>query len=178
VRSAGAPPLAMASTMRGDTKASGISRDIEDDKQKATASGDLNGNGIKYAEQKFLDIRSRDAGDAARFVLALLQHRLRDIVAVTHALLVGVARAHQVAAIVEEKTREEGRRARPPHLTSDRPILERVLWQKSPALMGLALDVGLTGFTLGIERRRGRGYARSIFACRWRSAAASGSPSS
>jgi len=75
-------------------------------------------------DYQLLDVWSRDAGDAACFVLAVLQHGLRDIVAVAHALLVGVARAHQVAAIIEEKAGEEGRRARLPHLASDRPILE------------------------------------------------------
>ena len=75
-------------------------------------------------DYQLLDVWSRDAGDAACFVLAVLQHGLRDIVAVAHALLVGVARAHQVAAIIEEKAGKEGRRARLPHLASDRPILE------------------------------------------------------
>jgi hypothetical protein len=66
----------------------------------------------KRCDDQFLDVWSRDAGDAAGFVLAVLQHRLRDVVAIAHALLVGMARAHQVASIIEEKTREEGRRAR------------------------------------------------------------------
>src|SRR6202030_4151971 len=78
----------------------------------------------KRGDYQFLDVRSRDAGDAAGFLLAVLQHGLRDIVAITHALLVGMARAHQVAAIIEEKTREEGRRARLPHLASHRSMLE------------------------------------------------------
>jgi hypothetical protein len=56
----------------------------------------------KRGDYQFLDVWRRDAGDAADFVLAVLQHGLRDIVAVAHALLVGVARAHQVAAIIEE----------------------------------------------------------------------------
>jgi hypothetical protein len=75
-------------------------------------------------DDQLLDVWSRCAGDAACILLAILQHGLRDIVAVAHALLVGAARAHQVAAIIEEKAAEEGRRARPPHLASDRPMLE------------------------------------------------------
>jgi len=78
----------------------------------------------KRGYDQFLDVRRRDAGDAAGFVLAVLQHGLRDIVAIAHALLVGMARAHQVAAIIEEKTGEEGRRARPPQLASHCPMLE------------------------------------------------------
>jgi hypothetical protein len=78
----------------------------------------------KRGDYQFLDVRSRDAGDAAGFVLAVLQHRLRDVVAIAHALLVGVARAHQVTAIIEEKTREEGRRARQSQLAGDRSMLE------------------------------------------------------
>jgi hypothetical protein len=79
---------------------------------------------LKRGDYQFLDVRSRDAGDAARSVLALLQHRLRDVVAIAYALLVGVARAHQVAAIIIEKAREERRRARLPHLASARSMLE------------------------------------------------------
>ena len=70
----------------------------------------------KRGAYQFFDVWCRDASDAAGFLLAVLQHRLRDVVAIAHALLVGVARAHQVAAIIEEKTREEGRRARLLHL--------------------------------------------------------------
>ena len=41
----------------------------------------------KRGDDQFLDVRSCDAGDATGFVLALLQHRLRDVVAIAHALL-------------------------------------------------------------------------------------------
>src|SRR6202030_3577953 len=78
----------------------------------------------KRGDYQFFDVWCRDGGDAAGSLLAVLQHRLRDVVAIAHALLVGVARAHQVAAIIEEKTREEGRRARLPHLASHRSMLE------------------------------------------------------
>ena len=44
----------------------------------------------KRGDDQFLDVWSRDAGDAAGFVLAVLQHGLRDIVAIAH---VAVARA-------------------------------------------------------------------------------------
>ncbi len=42
----------------------------------------------------------------------LLQHRMRDVVAIARALLVGVARAHQVAAVIGEKSpeRKDGER--------------------------------------------------------------------
>jgi hypothetical protein len=58
-----------------------------------------------------LDFGSRHAVDAAGFRLAILQQRLRDVVPVTHALLVGMRRAHPVAAIVIKAAGEEGRTA-------------------------------------------------------------------
>jgi len=47
-----------------------------------------------------------------------------------------------------------------------------VVGNEPPALLRLALDIGLTGLALGVERveGRGRGYARSTCGCRWRSA--------
>ena len=60
---------------------------------------------------KRLDVGRRDAGDRTCLGLAVLQQRLRDIVAIAHAFLVGVARTHRIAAIVEDPTREHGGRA-------------------------------------------------------------------
>ena len=51
-----------------------------------------------------LDLRRRDPADRARSALSFLQKGLRDIVTVTHALLVGVARAHPIATVIEQKT--------------------------------------------------------------------------
>src|ERR1700758_3753119 len=58
-----------------------------------------------------LDLWSRHAGDAAGFRLAILQQRLRDIVTVAHALLVGMRRAHAIAAVIKKAVDENGGRA-------------------------------------------------------------------
>src|SRR5215216_8079450 len=46
-----------------------------------------------------------------------------------------------------------------------------MIWDEPPALLRLALDIGLAGLALGIERvePQGRGYARSTCGYRWRS---------
>ena len=62
----------------------------------------------KRGDDQLLDVWSRDAGDAAGFVLAVLQHGLRDIVAIAHALLIGVARGSSGC----RDHRREGRRGR------------------------------------------------------------------
>src|ERR1019366_3123817 len=58
-----------------------------------------------------LDIGRRHPGDRSGFGLAALQECLRYIIPIPHALLVGMARAHRIAAIVEDETRED--RGRP-----------------------------------------------------------------
>jgi hypothetical protein len=58
-------------------------------------------------DNQFFNVWSRDSGDAACFVLAVLQLGLRYIVVVAHALLIGMARAHQVAAIIEQAVTTE-----------------------------------------------------------------------
>ena len=57
---------------------------------------------------KLFNVGRRHAGDGSRFAFSVLQQGVRHVVAITHALLVGVARAHRIAAIVEEKTDEHG----------------------------------------------------------------------
>ena len=47
-----------------------------------------------------LDIGRRYAGDRPGFGLAALQECLRHIIPIPHAFLVGMARAHRIAAIV------------------------------------------------------------------------------
>src|ERR1700678_25302 len=52
------------------------------------------------------DMRGRNANDRSRFALLALQSRLRDIVAPALGPLLGPGRAHPVAAIVKEFSRE------------------------------------------------------------------------
>ena len=62
---------------------------------------------------KFFNVGRRDAADAAGIGLALLQQRLRDIVAVAYALLVGVARAMRLPRSSKmSPQRKEGERER------------------------------------------------------------------
>src|SRR5215211_3403463 len=55
-------------------------------------------------------------GDAACLRLSLLQDCVRHVIAVAQAELVGVRRAHAVAAVVEDAAREDGGRALEPKL--------------------------------------------------------------
>jgi hypothetical protein len=57
-----------------------------------------------------LDIGRRHAGNRSGFGLAVLKQSLRDVVPVPRALLVGMARAHRIAAIVEDQSSEDRRR--------------------------------------------------------------------
>ena len=54
------------------------------------------------------DLHRRDTENGPSVVLATLQNRLRDIVAVSTSALGRVARAHPIAAIVKELARKEG----------------------------------------------------------------------
>jgi hypothetical protein len=54
-----------------------------------------------------LDFSRRHAADQSGCLRVLLQHGLGDIVAIAGASFVGVARAHAVAAIIEEATAQE-----------------------------------------------------------------------
>ena len=54
-----------------------------------------------------LDLERRDAGDGPGFVVAPLQDGLRDIIAPSPSALCGVARAHPVAAVIEQLAGEE-----------------------------------------------------------------------
>src|ERR1700722_9628753 len=74
-----------------------------------------------------LDLRRRDPANCAGLALPFLQKGLRDIVTVTHALLVGMARAHPVAAIVVEKAHQERRRLRSECPARDGFLLEPLL---------------------------------------------------
>ena len=62
------------------------------------------------ASDQRLDIRRTNARGRADGGLTVLQQRVGDIVAIAHALLVGVARAHQVPAIIEDQSHQRGRR--------------------------------------------------------------------
>ena len=53
------------------------------------------------------DLQRRHPGDGPSFVFPSLEGRLRDIVAPSPSALGGVARAHPVAAIVEQPAGEE-----------------------------------------------------------------------
>jgi hypothetical protein len=53
------------------------------------------------ASSNRFDVRRRDAGNGASLILPTLQQRVRDVLAIAHALLGGVARTHGVAAIVK-----------------------------------------------------------------------------
>jgi hypothetical protein len=64
---------------------------------------------LKRAANQPLDLWAGDARDRAGVRLVALQDRLRDVIAVAHALLVGVARAHRMAPVVEDEPRENRR---------------------------------------------------------------------
>jgi hypothetical protein len=51
----------------------------------------------------------QESAEAPRFGLAALQECLRHIVPIPHAFLVGMTRAHRIAAIVKDQTREDRR---------------------------------------------------------------------
>ena len=70
-------------------------------------------------EHEGLDFRCRDSCNAACFVLSLLQDRMRHIIPVAHTELVGVRRAHAVAAVVKDATGQNGGRALEPDLSRD-----------------------------------------------------------
>jgi hypothetical protein len=63
---------------------------------------------VKSVEHQRLDLGSRHARDAAGLLLSMLQQRVRDIVPVAHSELVGVGRAHAVAAVVEDAPGQDG----------------------------------------------------------------------
>jgi hypothetical protein len=54
-----------------------------------------------------LDLERRRPGDGSRLVFATLQDGLRDIIAPPPSALGGVARAHPVAAVIEQLAGEE-----------------------------------------------------------------------
>jgi hypothetical protein len=56
-----------------------------------------------------LNVRRRDARDAARLPAPLLQERMGDIITVSRAFLVCMGRCHPIAAIVKDATREDCR---------------------------------------------------------------------
>jgi len=70
-------------------------------------------------EHKGLDLGGRYACDTARFGLSPLQDRVRNIISVTHTELVGVRRAHAVAAVIEDATSQNGWRTFEPDLPRD-----------------------------------------------------------
>src|SRR5215208_6672961 len=137
-----------------------------------------------------LNLGGGNAADQSGRPALSLQHGLGDVIAVAGAALVGVGRAHAVAANVKKASAQDcGRapldqlgeirkRARQPvdlvHHHEVDPAspniaqqgLERrpfqrgpgeaaiiiMIWDEPPALLRLALDIGLTGLALGIER--------------------------
>ena len=70
-------------------------------------------------QHEWLDLGRRHARDAAGLVLSVLQERVRDIIAVAHAELVRMRRAHAVAAVVEDAAGQNGGRAPEPDLPGD-----------------------------------------------------------
>src|SRR5215211_4542898 len=70
-------------------------------------------------EHQLLDVGGRHAGDAACLRLSLLQDCVRHVIAVAQADLVGVRRAHAIAAVVEDAAGEDGGRALEPKLPCD-----------------------------------------------------------
>src|SRR5262249_58476965 len=62
-----------------------------------------------------LDVRRRQAGHPAGLLWPGLKEGVRDIIAVAHASLVGVRRAHAGAAIVEQTAPPDRRPAPEPH---------------------------------------------------------------
>src|SRR5215211_5200659 len=67
-----------------------------------------------------LDLGGRHAADRSGRLGLLLQHGLADVVAVAGTSLVGVARAHAVAALVKQSAGQEGGRAAQPATSLDR----------------------------------------------------------
>ena len=59
------------------------------------------------------DLQRRHAGDGSRLVFAALQDGLRDIIAPPPSAFSGVARAHPVAAVIEQLAGEERVRVLP-----------------------------------------------------------------
>ena len=68
--------------------------------------GSGRGRGHSFCDPGF-DLTRGHAGDGSGFVFAPLQDGLRDIVAPSPAALSGVARAHPVAAVIEQLAGEE-----------------------------------------------------------------------
>src|SRR5215211_5672008 len=68
-----------------------------------------------------LDLGGRHAADRSGRLGLLLQHGLADVVAVAGTSLVGVARAHAVAALVKQAAGQEGGRAAQPVESTSRP---------------------------------------------------------
>jgi hypothetical protein len=58
---------------------------------------------LKY---ELFDLGGRHAPDTANLTPSLLQERMRHIVPIAHAELVGVRRAHAVAAVIEDAAGE------------------------------------------------------------------------
>ena len=54
-----------------------------------------------------LDLQRRRPGDGSRLIFATLQDGLRDIIAPSPTALGGMARAHPVAAVIEQLAGEE-----------------------------------------------------------------------
>lgn len=85
------------------------------------AVSDLSADGSYY---QLLQARGRDASNAAFLELSVLQEGLRNIVAISHPLLIRMARGHAVAAIVKEQTGEKGGRTRAPHRSDHSPLAQ------------------------------------------------------
>ena len=67
-----------------------------------------NGRGRAYRfYDPSLDLQRRHAGDGPGFVVAPLQDGLRDIIAPSSSALGRVARAHPVAAVIEQLAGQE-----------------------------------------------------------------------
>jgi hypothetical protein len=68
--------------------------------------GSGRGRGHSFCDPRF-DLQRRRPGNGSRLVFATLQDGLRDIVAPSPSALGRVARAHPVAAVIEQLAGEE-----------------------------------------------------------------------
>jgi hypothetical protein len=80
-------------------------------------------------EDRLLDLGRRHAGDGAGFLLPTLQQRLRDVIAIPNALLVGMAWTHRIAAIVHQEACQSRWRWRTAQLSLDGAIGELGLYR-------------------------------------------------
>jgi hypothetical protein len=69
--------------------------------------------GAHRSNDELFDVRSGNASDSSGLALSSLKQRMRDIVAIAYASLVGVRGRHRVAPVVEHFANEKRRRRSP-----------------------------------------------------------------